>query len=142
MRANEDVDFSGFGFLQNFFLLLRIAEAADHFDRDRKRRKALLESFKMLKGEHGSGREHGDLFVVADGLESRAHGYFGFAIPNVTAEQTVHGLAGLHVADHVFNGIGLIFGLVEFEGIFKLSEPFIGSRKSVSDGRFALGIKF
>ena len=37
VRADEDVDFAGFGFLQNFFLLLRGAEAADHFDGDGER---------------------------------------------------------------------------------------------------------
>ena len=51
--ADEDVDFAGFGFLQNFFLLLRIAEAADHFDGDGERSEALLESFVVLEGEDG-----------------------------------------------------------------------------------------
>ena len=37
MRSDQNVDLPGFRFLQNFFLLLRIAEAADHLDRDRKR---------------------------------------------------------------------------------------------------------
>ncbi len=38
--ADEDVDFAGFRFLQNFFLLLGVAEAADHFDGDGKRRRS------------------------------------------------------------------------------------------------------
>ena len=80
MGADQDVDFAGFHLLQNFFLLLRRAEAADHFDGDRKRREALLESFVVLEGEDGGGREHGDLLVVADGLESGAHGDFGLAV--------------------------------------------------------------
>ena len=37
VRPDQNVDLPGFRFLQNFFLLLRIAEAADHLDRDRER---------------------------------------------------------------------------------------------------------
>ena len=96
--ADEDVDFAGFGFLQDFFLLLRGAEAADHFDGDGKRGEALLESFEVLEGEDGGGREHGDLLVVVDGFEGGAHGDFGFAVADVAAEQAVHGLRGFHVA--------------------------------------------
>ena len=42
VRPDQNVDLPGFRFLQNFFLLLRIAEAADHFDRHRKRPKRCL----------------------------------------------------------------------------------------------------
>ena len=40
VRADEDVDLAGFGFLQDLFLLLGDAEAADHFDGDRERRRS------------------------------------------------------------------------------------------------------
>ena len=76
---------------QNFFDLLRGAEAADHFDLDGKGGKALLESFVVLEGEDGGGREHRDLLVVADGLEGGAHGDFSFAVADVAAEQAIHG---------------------------------------------------
>ena len=90
MRAYQDVNFSSFHSLQNFLLLLRRAKAADHFDGDGKRRETLFESFEMLEGEHGCGRENCHLLVVVDGLESRPHGYFGFSIAHVTAKQPVH----------------------------------------------------
>ena len=141
VSADEDIDFSGFGFLQDFFLLLRVAEAADHFDGDGERGEALLESFEVLEGEDGGGREHGDLFVIGDGFEGGAHGDFGFAVADIAAEQAVHGLGGFHVANDVFDGLRLIFGFVEFEGVFELAEPFVGGRKGVSDGGFALGVE-
>ena len=84
--------FPGFHLLQNFFLLFRDPEAADHFDGDRKCRKALLESFEMLESKHGGGRKHGDLLVVTDCLESGAHGDFCFAVSDIAAEQAVHRL--------------------------------------------------
>src|SRR6266446_10945 len=66
VSADQDVYFSGFHFLQNFFLLLRSAEAADHFDGDWKRRKTLLKRFVVLEGEDRRGRQHRDLLVVGD----------------------------------------------------------------------------
>ncbi len=48
--SDEDIDLAGFCLLQDFFLLLRGAEAADHFNGDGKWREALLESFKVLEG--------------------------------------------------------------------------------------------
>ena len=141
MGADEDVDFSGFGFLQNFFLLLRIAEAADHFDGDWERTEALLESFVVLEGEDGGGREHGDLLVVADGLERRAHGDFRLAVANVAAEQAIHGLRGFHVAGDVGDRLGLVFGFVKFERVFELANELIARGEGVALCHFAFGIK-
>ena len=85
MRADQDVDLAGFGFLQDFFLLLGIAEAADHFDGDRKRPEALLESFVVLERQHSRGREDRHLLVVAHRFECRAHGHFRLAVTDVAA---------------------------------------------------------
>ena len=141
VRADEDVDFAGFGFLQNFFLLFRVAEAADHFDGDGERSEALLESFVVLEGEDGGGSEHGDLLVVADGLECCAHGDFCLAIADVAAQQAVHGLSGFHVAGDVVDGLGLIFGFVELESVFELTDEFVAGGESVSLGHFAFGVE-
>ena len=108
---------------ENFFNLLRGAEAADHFDLDGKGREALLESFAVLEGEDGGGREHGDLLVVADGLEGGAHGDFGFAVADIAAEQAIHGELRLHVALDVGDGLALVVGLVVFEGVFEFFHP-------------------
>src|ERR1700730_7806032 len=86
VSTDQDVHFAGFDFLENFLLLFRGAEAADHFDRDREGRKTLLERFVMLESEDSCGRQHSNLFVVADGLEGGAHGDFRFAVANVAAE--------------------------------------------------------
>ena len=43
---------------------------------------------------------------------------------------------------HVFDGLRLVFGLVEFEGVFEFAEPFVAGRESVADGGFAFGVEF
>ncbi len=103
---------------------------------------ALLESFVVLEGEDGGGREHRDLLVVADRLESRAHGDFCLAVADVAAEQAVHGLRRFHVAHHVGDGLRLIFGFAEFEGVFELAHPLVARREGVALRGFALGVEF
>ena len=141
MGADQDVDFARFHLLQNFFLLLRRAEAADHLDGDGKRRKALLESFVVLEGEDGGGREHRNLLVVADGLERGAHGDFRLAVAHVAAQQAVHGLGRFHVALDVGDGGLLVFGLAEFEGVFELAHPFVVGGEGMALGGLALGVE-
>ena len=58
-------------------------------------REALLESFEVLEGQHRGGRQHGDLLVVADGFERRAHGDFRLAVAHIAAEQAVHRLRAI-----------------------------------------------
>ena len=105
-------------------------------------REALLESFEVLEGEDRGGREHGDLLVVADGLEGGAHGDFGLAVADVAAEQAIHGLGGFHVALDVGDGLSLVFGLVELEGVFELARRIRCRRgKTWPLRRFALGVE-
>ena len=141
VRADQNIHLAGFGLLENFLLLPGSAEAADHFDGHRKRGEALLEGFEVLKSEDRRGRKHRDLFVIADRLERRAHGNFRLAVAHVAAEQAVHGVRRLHVALHVSNGQILVSGFGVFEGILKLSHPFIFGGKSVAFGRLPLGVE-
>ena len=69
MRADDHVDFAGFQIGEDFFLFGGTAEAAEHFDARGKSGKSFLEGFKMLKREHGGGRENRDLLVVDYGLK-------------------------------------------------------------------------
>ncbi len=83
--ADDDVHFAGFEVDESFFLFGGAAEAAEHFDAHGKGGEAMLESFEMLEGEDGSGREDRDLLAVGDGFEGGAHGHFGFAVADVAA---------------------------------------------------------
>ena len=88
-----------------------------------KRRKALLESFKVLERKHRGRREHRDLLVIADRFERGAHGDFRLAVTHIATKQAVHRLVRLHVALYVGDRLFLIFRLVVLEGIFKLFLP-------------------
>ena len=123
------------------FCCFGVAEAADHFDGDGERSEALLESFVVLEGEDRGRREHGDLLVVADGLECGAHGDFCLAVADVAAEQAVHGLGGFHVAGDVGDGLRLVFGLVELEGVFELAHELVARGEGVALGHFAFGVE-
>ncbi len=62
VRPNQDVDFPGFHVFENLLLLFLRAEAAEHFDADRKSRETAFECLKMLESENGGRCEHGNLF--------------------------------------------------------------------------------
>ena len=111
-------------FCDRLLLLLGGAEAAEHIDLEREGGEALLEGIEVLEGQHRRRRKHGDLAIVADGLESGAHGDFGFAVADIAAEQAVHRRRGFHVVLDVDDGAHLVVGLVELEGIFELALPF------------------
>src|SRR5208282_1942260 len=117
------------------------AEAAQHLDAHRKRRKTLLERFEMLEGENRGGCKDGDLFAVGNGFEGRAHGDFGFSVADVAAQETVHGRGALHVAFDVGYGCVLVDGFFEFEGVLKLALEIAIGRKSKTLRGFACGVE-
>jgi hypothetical protein len=62
------------------------------------------EGLEVLLREDRRGAEDHDLAVVAHALEGRAEGHLGLAEAHVAAEETVHGLGGLHVGLDVGEG--------------------------------------
>ncbi len=98
MRADDDIDFSGFEVGHDLLLLGGRPEAAEHLDARGESGEALLEGFKMLEGQDGRGGQHRHLFCIGDGFEGGAHGYFGFAVADVAAEQAIHGGGFFEVA--------------------------------------------
>src|SRR5579885_2775514 len=126
---------------ENFFLLRGRAEAAEHLNARGKCREAALKGFKVLEGKNGGRSEKGDLFVVHDGLEGRAHGDFRFAVPYVAAKETVHGGVAFHVALNVGDGGVLVRGFLELEGVFKFALEVAVRRKSEARSGFAFGVK-
>ena len=136
MSTSPDFDL-GDGFL----LLLGRAKAAQHLDLDGKRGEALPEGVVVLEGEHGRRRQHRDLAIVVDRLESRAHADFRLAVADIAAQQAVHRRGRLHVALHVEDGVHLIFGLAELEGVLELALPFGVGGERVALGSLARGVK-
>src|SRR5882762_4629596 len=141
MRADDHVHLARFQIRENLFLLRRAAETAEHFDARGESGESFLERFEMLEGEHSGRRENGNLLVVHDGLERRAHGDFCFAVADVATQQAVHGLGAFHVALDVADGGDLIGGFLKFEGIFKFALEIAVRRKGKARSGFALGVK-
>jgi hypothetical protein len=81
------------------------------------------------------------LFSVLHGFEGSAHGNFGFAIADVTAQEAVHGLSGFHVALDVGDGGELVVGLIEVEGVFELMLHVGVGREGRPDGGLALRVE-
>ena len=95
----------------------------------------------MLEGEHGGGRQHGNLLAIAQRFERGPHGYFGFSVADVPGEQPIHGMGRFHVALDVFSGGKLVFGFSELEGVFELALPVGIRRKREAVGHAALGVE-
>ncbi len=121
MRSDEDIDFAVGHTLEDHLLLLRGTEPGDHLDVDGEVGETALEGFEVLEAEDRCGREDSDLLPILHCLERGAHGDLGFAVTNVSAEQAIHRLRGLHIGLDVGDGIELVVCLVEVEGVFKLA---------------------
>jgi hypothetical protein len=76
----------------------------------------------MLKCQHRSRRQHGDL-PPAQSFEGRPHHHFGLAVTHVAAEQAVHRLRAFHVALDVADGSQLVARFGEIEGVLELALP-------------------
>ena len=75
-------------------LLLRVAEAREHFHLDREGCQALLEGIVVLLGQDGGGHQDGDLLAVHHRFEGGAQRHLGLAVAHIAADQAVHRAAG------------------------------------------------
>jgi len=90
---------------------------------------------------HGCGDEDGDLLIVHDRLERRPHGYLSLAVPNIPADQPVHGLRPTHIRLDMLDGRDLIACLVKGKGRLKLALPGGVRSKGVPLGHLSGGIE-
>ena len=63
------------------------------------------------------------LLAVLDGFEGGTYCYFGFAISDIPADQSVHNLFGFHVFFGIFNGGHLVIRFRIRELFFKFCLP-------------------
>ena len=120
VRADEHVDRALGKRLKRALLLRRGAEAAEHFDLEAKRGKALKERLIVLLGQNGRGAEHHDLAAGVHALKRRAQGNLGLAKAHVAAQQAVHGLGRFHVGLDVGNSLQLVARLVVGKALLHL----------------------
>ena len=98
MGSDQNVHFPALSVLDRLLLLRGGAEAAQHFNADRKRSKAAAEGVVMLEGEDGGRRKDRHLFVLLRHFEGGAHGDFRLAVSHVAAQQAVHRLSAFKIA--------------------------------------------
>ena len=116
-------------------LLGRRHEPREHRDLHRERRVALAERDEVLLGQQRRRDQHRDLLAVHHGLERRADGDLGLAVPDVAADQAVHRLGLLHVALDLVDRGQLVAGLVERERVLQLALPRrVGPERVALDG--------
>ena len=120
VRADEHINRALGKRLKRALLLRRGAEAAEHFDLEAKRGKALKERLVVLLGQNGRGAEHHDLAAGVYALKRRAQGDLGLAETHVAAQQAVHGLGRLHVGLDVGDSLQLVACLVVGEALLHL----------------------
>ena len=120
VRADEHINRALGKRLKRALLLRRGAEAAEHFDLQAKRGKALKERLVVLLGQNGRGAEHHDLAAGVHALKRRAQGNLGLAETHVAAQQAVHGLGRLHVGLDVGDSLQLVARLVVGEALLHL----------------------
>ena len=121
MRADEHINRALGKRLERALLLRRGAEAAEHFDLEAKRGKALKERLVVLLGQNGRGAEHHDLAAGVHALKRRAQGNLGLAETHVAAEQAIHGLGRLHIGLDVGDSLQLVACLVVGEALLHLN---------------------
>ena len=87
----------------------------------------------MLLGKQRCRHEDRHLPTVLHSNEGRAHGDFGFAKPDITANESIHWSIGLHVGNDGCDGVGLIWRFIEGELLGKTVVFRIGCR--IGDAR-------
>ena len=95
----------------------------------------------MLKGEHRRRRKERDLLAVHHGLERRAHGDLGLAVPDVAAQQPVHRRGRFHVALDVGDRRLLVGRQVVLEGVLELLLPVRVRAERVAGHGLARGVE-
>ena len=120
VRADEHINRALGKRLERALLLRRGAEAAEHFDLEAKRGKALKERLVVLLGQNSRGTEHHDLAAGVNALKRRAQGNLGLAETHVAAQQAVHGLGRLHVGLDIGDSLQLVARLVVGEALLHL----------------------
>ena len=85
----------------------------------------------MLFGEYRGRHQNGNLVAVLDDLEGSSGSNFGLAVPDIAADQAVHGLILGEIVDDIIDGLGLARGLVIGEGFLQFPVQVAGRGEPV-----------
>ena len=138
--ADDHVHPSLAGALQDLADMLLVAQPRDHLHRHGVIREPLAEGAEVLRREHRGRHQHGHLLLVLHGLEGRPQRDLGLAVAHIPADEPVHRLLLLHVAEHLADGALLIGGLLELEVGLELPVDRVRRRVRVSLVRGSRGV--
>src|SRR5579883_1008419 len=116
VSADQDIDLPFEQLLQNGGLLLFRTESRKRGAFNAKAFEAIGKRAIMLLGKNGGRDEYRDLLFVKYRLHRRAHGYFGLAVSDVTANEAIHRMDRLHIALDLFRRTSLIWSILIQEG--------------------------
>ena len=95
----------------------------------------------MLAGQNSCGAEDSDLLTVHHCFERRPDRHFGFSVPHISTEKTVHRGLRFHILHDLFDGLQLVFCLIEFKSTLKFSLPGAAGAEVKSLYGFPLSIQ-
>ena len=122
VRADHDIDAPGRRVFQNRLGFLRGLKTREQGDARREGCEPFGKVVIMLMREQRRRDQDGDLAILFDGFECRAHRHFGFSVSHISADEAVHRLRRFHVALDVLDGPDLIGRFLVLEGRLKLVE--------------------
>ena len=122
-------------------LFLAGDQARQHGQAQREAGQAALEVAVVLQGQDGRRAEEGHLAAVGHGAQGGAQGHLGLAEADVAADQAVHGKIGLHVGQHLADGLLLVLGLHEEKVLLQLFLQLGNRRQRRLAHRLAHGVE-
>ena len=138
MSADDNIDLTGGQLLDDPPLIGSTAKAVDTFNGHWKTGHSFLKGLGMLLGQHRRRHQDSHLTPIFHHLEGGPHRNFSLAIPNITANQTVHRLLGSEVVNGFGNSLVLASSFIIGKGLFKLMKQLAG-RRNVGPAAFPAG---
>ena len=141
MGADDDVDLAVGQVRQHPFRLLVGLESAQRLDADGEFAEAFGECGEVLLNQQRGRDQDGDLLAVLHGFERGPQGDLGLAVPDVAADQPVHGNRLLHVGFDLVDARQLIRGLGVLERVLEFALPGRVRAERVAGRRLACGVQ-
>ena len=123
MSSNHNIHQTTFQVFYRLFLLSRCPKPAHQINTHREILHSLHKSIIMLLSQNRCRYQINDLFILLHRLKCCPNGNLCLPISDISADQTVHNLAALHILLHRFDRHHLILRLLKREHLFKLPLP-------------------
>ncbi len=114
--GDDDVDLARGETFESGLALLGRAETREHVEADRVALEAILEILVVLLAEDGRRCEDHHLFPVQGCAQGGSNRDLRLAVADVPADEPIHGLALLHISQHIVDRRHLVGRLFVGEG--------------------------